>query len=59
LEQLDSKSVSKKGNSGGSSWNFDEWEKVSESEINLEGMEDPFKDKWKNLEKKYFEESNL
>lgn len=32
---------------------------MSENEINLEGMDDPFKDKWKYIEKKRYKMSNL
>jgi hypothetical protein len=39
--------------------NFDEWEKISENDVNLEGMDDPFKDRWKSIEKKYFLKSSM
>ena len=44
-----------------SSFNLDDWEKVSEneSEVAMEGMDDPFKDKWKKQEKKYYQLSQF
>lgn len=33
--------------------NLDEWECVSEYEVRLDGMEDPFKEKWRNLHRRY------
>ena len=36
---------------------FDDWETVSFSEVDLDGMEDPFKDRWKNIERKYLDMS--
>ena len=39
------------------SMNYDDWDCVSESEVALEEMENPFKEKWKQIERKYFLES--
>ena len=37
---------------------FDDWENISQSEVNLDGMEDPFKEKWRTLEKKHYDISD-
>ena len=55
---FDEKSGSGNGNnrvSGVSSCNYDDWDCISESEVMMEGMDDPFKDKWNNICKKYKE----
>ena len=31
---------------------YDDWENVSKSELDLEGMDDPFKESWKQIERK-------
>lgn len=48
-----------KNKSVASSGGVDDWEMVSESEAILEYMEDPFKDKWCNLQHQCYEQSNL
>ncbi len=58
LKQLDDKS-SLPGSGSVSSYNQDDWENISESEIIMEGMDDPFKNRWRNIEKKYYDESDL
>ena len=35
----------------------DDWN-LSQTELSLEGMDNPFKDKWRNQEKKYYSTSN-
>ena len=37
----------------------EEWECISYTELVMEGMEDPFLNKWKNLEKSYKEKSQF
>ena len=32
---------------------------MSTSEVNLDGMDDPFKEKWKQVERRYYEQSTL
>ena len=32
--------------------NFDDWENVSKSELDLEGMDDPFKESWRQIERR-------
>lgn len=34
---------------------FDDWDVVSASELDLDGMDDPFKDKWLQTQKKYYQ----
>eukprot|EP00347_Sterkiella_histriomuscorum_P005051 403358089 len=58
LQKVDSHSSAKIGKSGASSQQ-DDWDVISESEVILEGMEDPFKDRWRQIQSKFFEQSNL
>jgi hypothetical protein len=52
LREEEKKEKTPRGNSNIESENFDDWENVSKSELDLEGMDDPFKESWKQVEKK-------
>lgn len=44
-------------NGSNTSFAVDDWENVQEIEAELDGMEDPFKDKWKNVQTNIYRKS--